>query len=228
MNYQLLFFDADDTLLDFKKSENVSFQIVLEKNGIQGDIHSLHLSYKKINDLLWAQNAEGLISKDFLKVERFRQFLEINHLDGNPEKLCDDYLTALPQNVFLVDDAFQLLNTLTGKYPLVIVTNGIGVTQKERLKNSGLDTLIDLMVISEECGFNKPDKRIFDHTFKLMKTSPQESRTLMIGDKLETDIMGATNSKIDSCWFNPDKIVNTTAIKPTYQISNLLELLKIL
>jgi 2-haloacid dehalogenase len=228
MKYDLLLFDADDTLLDFKKSEDISFQIVLEKNGIIGDVKVFHESYKVINDLLWSQHAEGLVSKDFLKVERFRKFLEVNNLVADPIQLCDDYLDTLPSQVFLIEGATELLKTLHGKIPLVIVTNGIGSVQHKRLLNSGLNPFIELMVISEECGFSKPDRRIFDYTFDLLNRSLLSSKTLMIGDKLETDILGARNIEIDSCWFNPDKTSNTTTIAPTYEIQNILDLLKIL
>ena len=228
MKYDLLLFDADDTLLDFKRSEFASFQIILEKNGIEGDIKNLHASYKIINTQLWDQYAEGLISQDFLKVERFRKFLETNNLKGDPSQLCDDYLETLPSQVFLIDGAIQLLETLHGKMPLVIVTNGISEVQHKRLSNSGLKPFIELIIISDECGFTKPDPRIFDHTLEQLNRSLESSRTLMIGDKLETDILGAQNFKIDSCWFNPEKKPNSTSIAPTYEIENMIDLLKIL
>ena len=228
MKYDLLLFDADDTLLDFKKSEDASFKIILEKNDISGDIKAFHESYKIINNLLWSQHAEGLVSKDFLKVERFRKFLEVNNLQADPNQLCDDYLETLPAQVFLIDGAIELLQILHGKIPLVIVTNGIGAVQHKRLSNSGLKPFIDLMVISEECGFSKPDRRIFDYTFDLLARSSKSSRTLMIGDKLETDILGANNIAIDSCWFNPEQVLNTTAIAPTFEIQNILDLINIL
>ncbi|MDO9183706.1 MAG: YjjG family noncanonical pyrimidine nucleotidase [Bacteriovorax sp.] len=228
MKYDLLLFDADDTLLDFKKSEDISFQIILKKNGISGDIKTFHESYKVINNLLWSQYAEGLVSKDFLKIERFRKFLEVNKLEGDPVELCEDYLTTLPSQVFLIKDTLLLLQTLFGNIPLVIITNGIGDVQHKRLANSGINQFIELMVVSEEAGFSKPDKRIFDYTLSLLKTSVNESNILMIGDKLETDILGANNSKIDSCWFNPEKSTNSTSIEPTYEIENIIDLLEII
>lgn len=227
MKYDLLLFDADDTLLDFKKSEDISFQLILEKNGITENIKSLHEKYKEINNLLWSQHAEGLVSKDFLKVERFRKLLDENELTADPHQLCDDYLETLPSQVFLIEGALELLQSLHGKIPLVIVTNGIGVVQHKRLTNSGLKPFIELMVVSEECGYSKPDKRIFNHTFDLMQTKLDSSKVLMIGDKLETDILGANNMLIDSCWFNPEQMKNKTSITPTYEIQNILELISL-
>lgn len=228
MKYDFLLFDADDTLLDFRRSENVSFSIVLSNHNISGDFRALHASYKKINDQLWAEHALGLVSKDVLKVERFKKFLEENQLKADPVKMCEDYLNTLPTQVFLVDGALELLKSLYKKVPLIIVTNGIGHVQHKRLENSGLKELIDLMVISDECGYSKPDKRIFHHTFELLNTSPEKHRLLMIGDKLETDILGASNVGIDSCWFNPDQSENSTNVRPTFEISHLRALVDIL
>lgn len=228
MKYDLLFFDADDTLLDFKRSEDISFQIILKKHGILDTDKSLHQSYKIINHRLWTEHAEGKVSKDFLKVERFKKFLETNNLNADPHKLSDDYSQTLPDNVFLIEGALELLQSLYQKIPLIIITNGIGETQYKRLHNSGLKSLIDLMVVSEECGYSKPDQRIFNHAFKLLEKNHLTSRTLMIGDKLETDILGANNMGIDSCWYNPEKDRNNTSIVPTYEIHKLSDLFKII
>lgn len=228
MKYDLLLFDADDTLLDFKQSENVSFQVILEKNGITENIKTLHEEYKEINGLLWANYALGLVTKDFLRIERFRKLIAANNLNADPLKLCNDFLETLPTQVFLIDGALELLQSLHEKIPLVIVTNGIGDVQHKRLLNSGLKHFIKLMVVSDECGYGKPDRRIFEHTFNLMETSHATSKILMIGDKLETDILGANNIEIDSCWFNPDKLVNTTNIFPTYEIQKIMDVLNFL
>jgi len=228
MKYDYLLFDADDTLLDFRKSEDVSFQIVLDKHKISGDLKSLHTSYKQINELLWTQHALGLVSKDVLKTERFRKFLEVNNLDGDASAMSDDYLNTLPTQVFLIDGTVELLNALFKKIPLVIVTNGIGHVQHKRLNNSGIKELISLMVVSEECGFSKPDKRIFHHTFDLLQADPKNHKFLMIGDKLETDILGANTVGIESCWFNPERTKNATEIKPTFEVDRLQHILDLL
>lgn len=228
MKYDYLLFDADDTLLDFKKSEEISFKIVLEKNGISGDIKKYYHSYMQINDDLWDRHALGLISKDFLKVERFKKLLEENHLEGNAHQMGEDYLHTLPDQVFLLEGTLDLLENLHKKIPLIMVTNGIGVVQHKRLDNIGLKPFFDHIIVSEECGFTKPDKRIFQYTFDLLNIPHHSTNVLMVGDKLETDILGAQNMGIDSCWLNSNQVANTTSIVPTYEIKNIIELLKFL
>jgi len=225
--YDAIFFDADETLLDFKKSEEISFEVVLRKHNIEGDFHHYRTNYKKINDILWSQEALGLITKDFLKVERFRKFLEEHSLEANPEQICEDYLQTLPEHVYLLDGAIELITNLHKKMPMAIVTNGIGHVQHKRFSKANITHFFDHVVVSEECGFSKPDQRIFDLTLKKMGLS-KASRILMVGDKLETDILGANRFGIDSCWFNPHNSTNDTDIKPTFEIKNLAQIIDLI
>lgn len=225
--YDALFFDADETLLDFKKSEEICFETVLRKHNIEGDFLHYRTNYKKINDHLWSQEALGLITKDFLKVERFRKFLEEHSLSGNAKNICDDYLNELPDHVYLIEETLDLLNSLHNNVPMAIVTNGIGHVQHKRFKNANLTHYFEQLVVSEECGFSKPDQRIFELTMKKMGLE-KGARVLMVGDKLETDILGANRFGIDSCWFNPEKSENKTEIKPTIEIHSLNEILEII
>lgn len=228
MKYDLLLLDADETILDFKKSEDFSLKTVLAKHGIDSECPNLKASYSQINEAMWNDHARGLLSKENLKTERFRVFLLENKLKADPKAMGEDYLKALPEKVFLIEGAMELLQTLHAKIPMVIVTNGIGHVQHLRLERSGLKPFIHSMIVSEECGFSKPDKRIFEHTFNLLNQTLAFKNALMIGDRLETDILGATNAGIDSCWFNPNRDENTQDIKPTHEISRLSEILNLL
>lgn len=48
----------------------------------------------------------------------------------------------------------------------------------------------------------------------------------MIGDSLSSDIKGAKNIGIDSCWYNPKSKQNMTLINPTYEINDLRDVLR--
>ncbi|CAH0437686.1 Conserved hypothetical protein [Clostridium neonatale] len=68
---------------------------------------------------------------------------------------------------------------------------------------------------------------IFEHTLKNINFF-DKNKVLIIGDSLSSDIQGGINSDIDTCWYNPNKIINETSIKPTYEISNFDELKSLL
>ena len=95
--------------------------------------------------------------------------------------------------------------------------------QNKRIRKSNISKYFDDIIISEEVKVAKPDAKIFELALNNVDYT-NKSNLLMVGDSLTSDIQGGINFGIDTCWFNPNKIVNKTKIKPTYEISNLVEL----
>lgn len=227
MNYELFLFDLDDTLLDFKESEKLSFFATMKSLGIGTDVDQLYSQYQTVNRGLWKLFELGQTSKDHLKVERFRKLFELNNFSIDPELASRRYLETLPQTVVLIEYAKEICEWLTQYGEIGIITNGIHHTQTERIKNSALAPYISFVSVSEESGFAKPDVRFFEYSAKMAKKFSKPA-TLMIGDRLETDILGAKNFGLDSCWFNPDKTPGDTEILANYEISHLSELQNLL
>jgi YjjG family noncanonical pyrimidine nucleotidase len=232
MKYDLILFDFDDTLVDFKKSEHKTFELTLNEFKIpHSDIfETLYSGYQKINEHIWAQHALGKVSKEDLKTLRFQLFLNQFELQADAHLMGEFYISQLPHQIYLMNEALELCQHLHLKTQLGIVTNGIGRIQKQRLDNSGLKDFFNFMVVSEVCGHSKPDRRIFDYTFDLAQqlTQKKPQNILMVGDRIDTDILGAHNSGIDSCWFNPDSLHNQSEIKAHFEIKRLSELVKYL
>jgi 2-haloacid dehalogenase len=222
MKYKLFLFDLDDTLLDFQASEKLCFNQTFNHFGIMDKLEGIHQTYKIQNNLLWKQIESGEITKDFLKVERFKRTLDHHQIEIPPHKMADFYLEQLPQNVVLIDGAIEICKYVKQFGELGIITNGIEYTQRERIKNSELKNYIDFIAVSEECGFAKPDVRFFEFAAHKAKYF-LKSETLIVGDRVDADILGANLFGIDSCWFNPHKLENESTAKPTFSINFLSE-----
>nr|GGG78894.1 hypothetical protein GCM10011398_25270 [Virgibacillus oceani] len=82
--------------------------------------------------------------------------------------------------------------------------------------NTNLNDCFDVIIISEEAGVSKPDKRIFE--LALNKLHVQAEDTLFVGDDIEKDIGGCQHANIKGIWFNPYMIKNDTEIKPYAEI----------
>lgn len=227
MKYKLFLLDLDDTLLDFQASEKLCFKDTFTNFGVNALIDDIHKTYKLENNLLWEQLEKGEINKDFLKTERFKRTLDHHKIEIPPHKMADYYLTQLPKHVVLIDGAVELLKYLKQFGEVGIITNGMELVQRERIKNSELKNFIDFIAVSEECGFTKPDKRFFEYTVKKAKNFTKES-TIVIGDRLDADILGANHFGINSCWFNQHNRENTSTAKPTYIINDLMSLKNLL
>ncbi len=74
MKYEILLFDADETLFDFKKSEKEALKNAMRELGLDYD-ENYHLKiYHDINTIIWKEFEYGDITQDKLKVERFKRF----------------------------------------------------------------------------------------------------------------------------------------------------------
>lgn len=227
MKYEIIMFDADETLFDFKKSEKYALKNTMLEFHIEYD-ENYHLKvYKKINTAIWKELENGLIIQKKLNVERFRRLSDKLNAGFDEIDFAKSYMKHLSYASFLYDDSMELLENLHKDYRLTIITNGLKDVQYNRIGKSVIAKYLEDIVISEEVEFAKPDPKIFELALKNINHT-DKSKVLMIGDNLTSDIQGGINFGIDTCWFNPNKIVNKTGIKPTYEISNFKELKNIL
>jgi len=220
MKHRLFLFDLDDTLLDFRASEQRSFQRTMHALGLQGDLEPLFQHYQAINLALWRQFELGTVGKDFLKVERFRKTFLDHRLDLDPQRASDLYVESLADTVVLIDGAAPLCETLAGIGEVGIITNGAHAIQHRRIASSGLLPHLSFVATSEGCGFAKPDSRFFEYTSKMARRFAKHE-TVIVGDRLDADILGANRFGIESCWFNPGRLANDSQAIPTCEVDTL-------
>jgi 2-haloacid dehalogenase len=220
MKHRLFLFDLDDTLLDFKASEQLSFARTLGALGAGDGVDALFPQYQAINVELWRSFERGEVSKDFLKVERFRKTFAQNGIELDPESASHLYLESLSETVVLIDGAKQVCEALCAIGEVGIITNGVESIQSRRIASSGLGGHISFVSTSEACGYAKPDSRFFDYAAKMARSFAHHE-TVIVGDRLDADILGANRFGIDSCWFNPGRAANASQAVPTCEVDSL-------
>jgi 2-haloacid dehalogenase len=223
MKHTLFLFDLDDTLLDFKASERLSFVRTMQALGLRDGIDGLFPQYQAINVALWKDFEAGSVSKDFLKVERFRRTFAQNALDLDPAAASHLYLESLSDTVVLIDGAKQVCEALCAIGEVGIITNGVEHIQQRRIASSGLREHISFVSTSEACGYAKPDSRFFDYAARMARSFAKHE-TVIVGDRLDADILGANRFGIDSCWFNPGRLANASEAVPTCEVGCLHEI----
>jgi putative hydrolase of the HAD superfamily len=227
MKYEVIIFDADETLFDFKKSEREAFKNTMLEFDIKYD-ESYHLKiYQEINTVIWKEFEQGFITQEKLKVERFKRLSDNLKVSFDETNFAKSYMKYLADASFLYDDSIDLVESLNKYYKLSIVTNGLTSVQDSRIRKSIISKYFEDIVISEEILISKPSPKIFEHALKNIKHA-DKGKVLVVGDSLTSDIQGGINFGIDTCWYNPNKIINETSIKPTYEISNFNELKSLL
>jgi len=227
MKYKHLFFDLDHTLWDFEANARATLLelyslLHLDEKGVF-DFDLFHKNYLAHNEKLWEHYRKRLIKQDELRVKRMRlALLDFKIADEN---LANDmnvqFLELLPTRKILFPYAIEIMEYLAAKkYELHLITNGFEVTQHSKLKYSGLDKYFKEVITSEGSNSLKPNKEIFDFAFQKTGALPHES--IMLGDNIEVDILGAMNAGIDQVFINHTHVI--TDVIPTYTVTALKEL----
>lgn len=229
--YKHIFFDLDHTLWDFETNSIKALQQIFEveqllEKGIPS-FDRFHHKYKPINDRYWAKYHNGFATKEQVRLNRFLDTLAFfNIKDADlAERMAAQYVDISPKMTALFPDAMEVLQYLQQKkYALHLITNGFAEVQWIKIEHSGLKPFFEHIIISEEVGTQKPAKEIFELAVTRANTTMAES--LMIGDNLNTDIIGAKNAGMDQVYFNVKK--DPVREQVTYVISTLSELKSIL
>lgn len=218
MRYTTVLFDADGTLLDFAKSENEAVREAMLISGIAPTDEKV-ATYSKINKSLWEMLERKEIEKSVLLYHRFELFCEHYGYAADAREMAKNYMNLLSQKGYLLDGAASLLHKLRGKVKMYIVTNGVDFIQRSRYEISGISDLFDGIFISGELGFEKPDPKYFEKVEQSIGVLPRDT-TIVVGDSLTSDIKGANNYRLDSCWYNPKSKAGDSVATPTYVASS--------
>lgn len=225
--YSYVLLDADETLFDFRRSEEEALRKVLTDRGYPTDAAAIGL-YMKINSALWEANARGEVDQDFLATERFAAFMRVMGGAHDPVRFNRDYLEALGSGCYLLPGAVEFCRALAdGGCELAIVTNGLPTAQWGRFDRSPLKSVIPRMFVSMELGCQKPQPEYFQKVCEAMGITDR-SRAVIVGDSLRSDIQGGVNSGIDTVWFAPDGAQPPAYPAPTYTVRSYGEALAIL
>lgn len=231
MKYRHLFFDLDHTLWDFEANSRQTLlqlyeDLELKNRGIQ-DFDLLHKNYLVHNDKLWERYRNGYIKVDELRWKRMWLALLDFKIADEPlaREMGVRFLDLLPTRKLLFPHTIEILDYLREKnYQLHLITNGFEKTQHGKLKSSGLDSYFAEVITSEGSNSLKPHKEIFDYAFRRTGAAPEQS--IMIGDTIDVDILGAVNAGIDQVHVNhlTTTIELVNGQKPTYTVYSLKEL----
>jgi len=234
--YTTLFIDLDNTLYDFSGNSREAYRVVYELLGYERWFDSFEhyfAIYEEYNLQLWALYAEGKISKEKLNSERYAHPLRVVGVpdaDAIGARFWDEAMLRLPLGNRLMPHAREVLGYLRPKYRMYILSNGFTELQSRKMQSAGIADYFDGIILSEDVGFNKPHPAIFEYALQIAGGAVAES--LMIGDNIEVDIMGAQRVGLDQVFYNVDQLSlddeRLQSISPTYTIASLLELKSLL
>ena len=201
-----LFFDLDHTLWDFERNSKLTFQKIFSELKINIPLEHFIKNYRPINLSMWKKYRKNIISQKELRYVRLKKTFESLNKTIEPKiindisKLYIDYLSSYPH---LFPGTINVLNELSDRYNLHIITNGFKNIQYKKLESSGIVKFFKNVFTSEDFGYKKPHPLIFKKALEITDTSPNSA--IMIGDNLEVDILGSIQQGMQAIHFNSNK-----------------------
>lgn len=114
--------------------------------------------------------------------------------------LIKEYQSILPSGEFLFKDTLSVLHELHRRgFNLVLLTDNPTQSQQQKINATGLDLLFDAILFTRDYGLEKPDVSCFKAVAK--QTGIPLEKSIMVGDNLYRDIIGAINSGCLSAFF---------------------------
>ena len=218
---EFLLLDLDDTILDFHKAERIALSKTFRDFGLEPREEVLEL-YHKINKWHWEQLELGVMTRDQVLVGRFDRLFQKLGMEVDAAACMKRYEHNLSIGHYFLPGAEEAVKKLHEKYRLFLVSNGTATVQHGRLTSAGLYPYFEQVFISQNIGYNKPDKAYFDRCFERISGFEPE-KALMVGDSLTSDIKGGINAGLKTVWVNPEH-KSCGDIRPDYEIEGLCQL----
>ena len=206
----MIYFDLDNTLIDYNSSERKAIEFIFkEKYGLV--LNNNQTDY-------WSK-----ISRKYFDYYLSKQitFEEQGKNEKIAMELFEEYQKQLENSWILFDDVVDMLHSLEG-YRLGIISNGKSIQQRAKLSCTNIEKYFEIILISEETGFAKPSVDIF---YEAVKQSGEKiDSVIYVGDNIKTDILPCEKIGMKCVLVDRNSICekNICKIKNLYEIHNVL------
>lgn len=242
MELQVIFFDVDNTLIDYDTSEKLAisklcnyFQIV---SGPGEDFVKL---WKDVSKQYYEQYLSGKMTFQEQRLMRIKTFFKnirasiseqngLQNITGMTtkelESIFSNYLQYFEESWTIYGDVISVLDVLKS-YRLGIISNGETEQQIKKLACVGIQDYFEVIVTSNDVGVSKPDSKIFVEAAN--KAEMPISGCFYIGDDLKKDAIAANEAGMTTFWLNRNKNIATCpeAIMVIESLSDLAACLKL-
>lgn len=196
----MIFFDIDDTLLDYKSSQDIAACAFAKRYADHISAPDQFASvWSEITDHHMARYLSGEISFQEQRRERIREWLSLALNDAEADRLFAEYYKIYEQSWQLFPDVLSVLEKLAGKQ-LGVITNGDKVNQTYKLEKLGVLGYFSDVITPACAGAAKPDPAIFQLAARVV--GKQAKECWYVGDNHTLDYHGALASGYNAVWLN--------------------------
>ncbi len=202
LSIKAVFFDIYGTIADFFPPKEEIQINAAEKFNITLDKDKIVDAYKLANNFLVKQNSIFPIRKmnDEEKLNFFSEYEKIiidnsgSNVDVGVAKNIWVEITKQKYDLKIFPDLIQCINDLRDMGLILGLISNINMSGKKIAEKLGVSSYFNYVFTSEDLGYEKPNKMIFEKSLDIAKLTPSE--VVFIGDQVESDILGAKNANI--------------------------------
>jgi putative hydrolase of the HAD superfamily len=147
--------------------------------------------------------------------------------DELADRIADAFTEMRRQEYRLYPDAHATVDALReAGVKLALVTNGAGVTQREKIERFELAHRFDHIQIEGEFGQGKPEPAVYRHALERLGVAAGDA--WMVGDNYEWEVVAPQKLGLSGIWYDPlgAGIPAQATARPTRIIKRLAELVE--
>ena len=228
---QAIFFDLDDTLVDFGKARRkglveLAGQLAARVPNQSPD-QLRELQARIVEDR--SRRGRGMPQDGDMRGARIRVWADVLHFIGAPDladpgQLTDDHDLLTRRNLELYPDADAAIRWAAERFQITgIITNGPSDVQWGEVRAVELEDRVDRVIVAGDIGAYKPDPRIFEAALEGLSIPPQAAA--FIGNSADHDVAGALRAGWSALWLNrEDGAYPASLPAPTATVTTLDEL----
>ena len=223
-----LFFDLDDTLVDFTTARRISLASVAAFIAETfPDITVDHIIQLRRSHAGTIGQRSDILAR---RADAWAKVLAHLNADGrlDPHDLMRRVEAIGLEQLRLFPDAEPALHWARATFGFAgIITNGPGETQWPEIHLTGLEAHADRIVVAGDVGAYKPEIEIFQAALRGLDIAPTE--VAFVGNSPHHDIQGALDAGWQAIWLNREaEAYPSNARPPTATIHTLADLPNIL
>ena len=221
----MIFFDIDGTLFDQEDAEKLAAIHFFKENST-----ILQLNQKEFITLrdIYFNNPTMYLQKGISMQERNRIIMRDlfgHHISNETaDQKTKEFIHLYKQHWIPFHDVIPCLETLKSKnYNLGIISNGDYDRQIDKLHRLGVKQYFDVLTISNEKSFNKPNKQIFLEACNKANIQPEQA--YYIGDHLVHDAIASKRYGMHGIWLNRKKRITYDTVSVIYSLNELIDII---
>jgi len=227
MDFDAVLFDLDDTLYPYPPCNAAGKEAAWREarnRGYDLDRDVFEELYQRGRNAVKREIAGTAAAHErFLYFKQALQSRTGTNQSTDALALGEAYWSTYLDEMQLFEGVSETLSALQGAgVDIGLVTNLTTRIQLQKIERLGLESVIDVLVTSEETGREKPSASMF--TMALARLDRRPSETLMVGNSVVSDIEGGNGVGLTTVLFNGDEPDPSGQQQPDHRIDDFSEI----